>query len=110
MDALVALALGGPGAIIQANAAGTQLETLAIGTEGQRITANVAGDTIGWVDFFQYTGANKAALGTPPKPAIGLITTAGDNRPMIWDKDAADKETPDTEDWRDWNSYGKAAS
>ena len=45
-----------------------------------------------------------------PKAALGLITTTGDNRLMIWDQDAADEGTPDTNDWRDVNSYGKEAT
>ncbi len=103
--------LGDGGEIHQVNAAGSALAALVLGAnQGMRLSPNSEGDAIEWVNQIQYTGADKAALGTPPVPAFGLITTTGDNRLMFWDKEAADEATPDTDDWRDVASYGKTAT
>lgn len=98
--------LGNGGELQQVNEAGNALEGLPIGDNaGMRLTPNTGGTALEWVNFIQYTGANKAALGTPPIPALGMIDTAGDNRLMWWDAEAVANENSDN--WRDVTSFGK---
>lgn len=102
-------AFGAGGEIHQVNTAGNALTALVMGAnEGMRLTPNSGVTALEWVNFIQYTGASKGALGTPPIPALGLITSSGDNRLMLWDADAV--VSANSDNWRDVTSFGKKAS
>lgn len=109
-NALVALNIGGAGDILQVKTSENAVEYLGLGTVGQLLTPNSEEDEIEWVDspyIPLVTGGTKGALGTPSQVSFGLITTGGDNRFMFWDAEAVASQ--DNADWRDVNSYGKAA-